>query len=103
MTPSPETPDSVLDDTYDLIEEVLRTGFVLAGLIEDLLDALPEDAYPGEVPAEVVLDMIAGSAHPAAAAMGADTVRQATALVGAMSDRVIEDLKTASKLARRHS
>jgi len=101
MTPSPNAAGALaLDDTYDLVEEVLRTGLMLADLLEDLLDALPADAYPGERPAEVLLEMVAGSVHPAAAALGTDVVRQATALVGALGDRVIADLKAASELQR---
>jgi hypothetical protein len=101
MTPPSDAPAAIaFDDVYDLVEEVLRTGLMLADLLDDLLDALPADAYPGERPGEVLLEMVAGSVHPAAAALGTDAVRQATALVGALGDRVIADLKAAAELQR---
>lgn len=104
MTPPTNAPAPVpLDDVYDLVEEVLRTGLMLAGVLEDLFDSLPENAYPGEVPAEVLLEMVAGSVHPAATASGPEAVRQAAALVGALGDRVVADLETASELARRRA
>ena len=97
---SPQTSPVPLATTRAFVEEVLRTGLLLTTTLGDLLDELPDDAFPGEEPAEVLLDMVAGSAHPAAAAVGAPAVRQATALLGAVADRTIADLAAAADAAR---
>lgn len=86
-------------DVHALVEEALRTGMVLGDLISDLLDSLPDDAFPGEEPARVLLEMVAGSAHPAAAAAGPRAVRETTALLAAITDRVLADLHAAMELA----
>jgi hypothetical protein len=43
--------------------------------------------------------MLAGTIRPAADAAGAETLRQATALLGAASDRVLTDLRAAAARA----
>ena len=82
------------------VEEVLRTGIALGDLIGDLIDALPDDAYPGENKADVLLDMVAGSVQPVLAAAGEETVEDAMALVGALYDKTMMDLKLAVEIAR---
>jgi hypothetical protein len=82
------------------VEEVLRTGIALGDLIADLIEALPEEAYPGEDKAEVLLEMVAGSVQPVLAAAGEDTVEEAMALVGALYDKTMMDLKLAVEIAR---
>jgi hypothetical protein len=87
--------------THELVEEVLRTALALEGVISGLLDELPADAFPGgEDPAVVLLQMIVGSVQPAAAAAGVRDCRSAIALVVAIRDRVLADLRTASELAK---
>lgn len=85
---------------HALVEEVMRTGFflidVLSGLVEDLED---NDGLGREDPAEVVLQMVAGSFIPACNSAGPASVRSATALVGALADRTLADLRTAARLA----
>jgi hypothetical protein len=83
-----------------LVEEVLRVGIALFDLVSNLIDMLPDDAYPGEDVGEVVVAMVAGSIQPVADSAGENAVREATALVGAIHDRVIADLRRAAELAR---
>jgi len=86
--------------TRRLVEEIVRTGLMITGLLEDLLDEMPEDAFPGESHVEVLFEMLAGTIEPATAAAGDDIVLELIALVGAMSDRVLDDLSAAALLAR---
>jgi hypothetical protein len=94
-------PGCTEDFARDFVEQVLRTGLMLSNLLADLIEILPEDAYPGESSAEVVLDMLVGTVRPAAAAAGERSVREATALLAAASDRTLADLRGAVELARR--
>jgi hypothetical protein len=87
------------DDVHEFVEQVLRTGLMLVDVLSGLLDDLPEDAFPGEDPAEALLEMLVATIRPAADAAGVETVRQATALLGAVSDRTVSDLRAASELA----
>jgi hypothetical protein len=86
-------------DVRALIEQALRTGLMLSGLVGDLLDELPEDAFGEEDHVEVLFEMLVGTVTPVAAAAGVDEVRAATALLGALSDRVLADLHEAMRLA----
>jgi hypothetical protein len=90
-----------MDDARDFVWQVLRTGLMLTDVLAQLLEDLPDDAFPGEEPAEVLIEMLAGTFFPAAEAAGARTVQDATALVGALGDRAIEDLRRAAELAPR--
>lgn len=92
-----------LETTRDLVEEVLRTAMALEDVVVSLLDDLPDDAFPGEDPGLVLLEMIVGSVHPAAVAAGPGDTRTATALVVAIRERVLADLRTAAALARDSS
>jgi hypothetical protein len=68
-------------------------------LVTGFVDDFPDDAFPGEEPAEVLIEMLAGTIRPAADAAGAETLRQATALLGAAGDRVLADLRAAAARA----
>ncbi|MGZ4269159.1 MAG: hypothetical protein ACXVFK_10930 [Solirubrobacteraceae bacterium] len=96
MTHSPE-PDHV----QSFVEEVLRTGVLLCDVLGGLLDDLPDDAFPGERPGDVLVEMLVGTVRPAVEAVERRTVVEATALLGAMSDRFIADLRSAMALAER--
>ena len=89
------------DDARAFLEEVLRTGLGLVDLVEELIDALPRDAYPGEDTGEVVLQMLSGSIQPAVAAAGPRALRDAAALLGAVRDRAQTDLARAMAVAKR--
>ncbi len=92
-----------LEITRELVEEVLRTALALEDVISSLLEDLPAGAFPGQDPATVLLEMVVGSVHPAARAAGRRDCRTATALVGAVRERVLDDLHTAAELARERS
>lgn len=100
-TPQPHPCADDRDQVREFVETVLRTGFMLTDLLGNILDALPEDAFPGESPAEVLVEMLTGSIRPVADAAGPHAVLDATALLGAMGDRTLEDLRAAAELARR--
>jgi hypothetical protein len=86
-------------DVRALTEQALRTGMMLSRLVGDLLDELPEDAFAGEDQVEVLFEMLIGTIAPVAAAAGPAQVHATTALLGAMSDRVLADLHAAMRLA----
>jgi hypothetical protein len=81
------------------VEEAVRVGVAWMDLVSGLLDDLPDGAFPGENHVDVLLEMLAGSVRPAADAAGAEPLRQATALLGAVSDRVLTDLRAAAARA----
>jgi hypothetical protein len=85
----------------ELVEEVLRTALTLESVISDLLDELPVGAFPGrDDPARVLMQMIVGTVHPAAAVAGVRDCRSAIALVVAIRERVLADLQTAAAIAK---
>jgi hypothetical protein len=86
--------------TNELVEEVLRTALALEDVLSGLLAELPAGAIEGRDNASVLLDMIVGSVHPAAAAAGVRDCRSAIALVVAIRERVLADLHTAADLAK---
>jgi len=88
------------DDVRAFVEELLRTGLTLTDMLAGLLEDLPEDAFPGEDSGEVLLEMLAGTLTPVVEAAGAQTARRATALLGAVRDRTIADLRLAAEQAR---
>jgi hypothetical protein len=79
---------------------MLRTGLALSDLASSLIEMLPDDAYPGEEPGEVVLDMMTGTIQPAVDAAGPETVEHVIALMGAAYDRVMADLEKVLELTR---
>jgi hypothetical protein len=93
--------DAFDDPAGRFVEEVLRTGIALTDLLAGLIEDLPEDAFPGEDTAEVLLEMLTGSARPALEAAGAEALSQASALLGALADRTFADLKLAAEIAAR--
>ena len=84
----------------DLVTELLRTSLTLQDLFVNLVEEIPEDAFPGEDPGEVLLEMISGSACEAARAAGDDKCREAAALIGAIRDRVVDHLRRAAEMGR---
>jgi hypothetical protein len=82
--------------TRALVEEVLRTAMVLEDIVEGLLEDVPDDAFPDEDPALILLAMIVASSLPATRAAGPRDTRTATALVGALRERALTDLHTAA-------
>ncbi|MGH2743551.1 MAG: hypothetical protein ACRDN8_13970 [Thermoleophilaceae bacterium] len=84
-----------------LVEELLRTAFALEGVLASLLEQLPEDAFPGDDSAAVLVEMVAGTCRPAVEAAGDRVGCGAVALIGAVRDRVLGDLKEAAVRAAR--
>jgi hypothetical protein len=78
---------------------LLSTGVMLADLSAGLLEEIPADAFPGEDPADVLLEMLTGTLRPVAEAAGGGALRQAISLLGAVADRTISDLRAAVERA----
>jgi hypothetical protein len=87
-------------EVHALTEAVLRAGVMLSDLLGNLLEDLPEDAFAGESHVDVLVEMMTGTIAPVADAAGAATVHDTTALLGAVCDRVVADLRAALDLAR---
>jgi DNA-binding MurR/RpiR family transcriptional regulator len=81
--------------------ELLRIGNMLAGLAADLVEELPDEAYPGEEPAAVVMEMITGSIRTALVEVDQSDVQRAVEIMREAADRVIEHLRLALALGRR--
>jgi hypothetical protein len=81
--------------------ELLRTGHMLSNLGADLVDSLPEDEYPGESPAAVVVEMVIGTIRTTLADADEDDLMRATELMACARDRVLEHLQLALALSRR--
>ena len=77
---------------------VLRIGLMLEGVLANLLEDLPDDAFPGEDNGVVLIEMLTGTIRPAATAAGARAVREATDLLYASGDLTLEGLKAAMAL-----
>jgi hypothetical protein len=80
---------------------LIRTGLMLTDLASDLTDALPADAYPGEEPAAVVLEMLCGTIATALGAVDARDVRRATEIIDLAAERTREHLRLALAMSRR--
>jgi hypothetical protein len=93
------TPFAEADAVQEFVEELLRTGFALIDLLSSLVEELPEDAFPGEDSAAVLIEMVAGSCRPALLAMGEAECRMATELTVTVWERVMADLRAAAALA----
>jgi hypothetical protein len=81
--------------------ELLRTGSMLSELVADLVEAVPLDAYPGERPAAVVIEMVTGTIRTALADTDERQVHRATDLIVEARERVLEHLQLALGLSRR--
>ena len=81
------------------VRELLRTGSMLNGLVADLVDTLPVDAYPEEEPAAVVVEMMCGTVATALRSTDPRDVRRATELMELAGARVIEHLRLACALS----
>jgi hypothetical protein len=89
------------DHTERFVIELLSTGSMLWGVIEDITDALPPDAYPGEELSEVATEMVYGSIASALEAVDPEEVRAAARLIDLAGTRVLEHLQLVGELSRR--
>src|SRR5580658_9196356 len=81
------------DHIGQFVIKLLSTGSMLTGVIRDLADALPSDAYPGGESADVVLEMVYGSTAIALRAVDPEDVQTATRLVDLAGKQVLEHLQ----------
>jgi hypothetical protein len=81
--------------------ELLRSGYMLTELVADLAEELPADAYPGETPAAVVLEMLCGTIGTALVSTDPNDVRRATELIQRALARTLEHLRLAYDLSGR--
>lgn len=86
-------------DVHALTQAVLRAGVMLSDLLGNLLEELPEEAFAGEGHVDVLVEMLTGTIVPVADAAGIAIVNDTTALLGAVCDRVVADLRAALDLA----
>lgn len=92
-------PGAGVELARDLVEELARTGLVLSDTLASLIEALEEDAFPGEENAGVLLEMAAGTCAPVVEAAGGVLCRDALALIVAVRERFIADLRAAADRA----
>jgi hypothetical protein len=88
-------------DVIRFVFELVNTGSMLSGVASNLIDGLPDDAYPGEAPGAVVLEMLCGTIATALESVDPRDVRRATELISLAGARTIEHLQLASELSRR--
>jgi hypothetical protein len=86
-------------DRFALV--VLRTSWMICDLVENLVEALREDAFPGENKGSVVVEMLYGSMATALGAVDSQEIARAADLIEHTTDRVIEHLQLAHQLSRR--
>lgn len=91
--------DRLRETTDELVTEVMRTAVVLEDVFASLLPDLPDEAFPGEDKTKVLFDLVLGSVEIATAAAGEEACRTAIALVGAIPERILADLRTAALFA----
>ena len=80
------TPSNPAGPCDGFTTELLRTGCDLTSLAADLIEALPADAYPGEEPAQVVLEMVSGSIRSFLSEADEAEVARATELMAGAVD-----------------
>lgn len=81
--------------------ELMHTGSMMGQLVSSLTADLPADAYPGEEPRAVVVEMLCGTVATALAAVEPSELKAATELIDQAGARTIEHLELARGLARR--
>jgi len=89
------------EDVAAFTHELLRAGDMMFGIAADLAEELPPDAYPGEEPGAVVIEMLVGTISTAVGDANPSDLRCATELIRAARDRVLEHLRLALELSRR--
>jgi hypothetical protein len=89
------------DHIEQFVLELLRTGLMLCDLVSDLIESLPPDAYPGEEPGAVVIEMLSGTIATALGSADPREVRRATELIDQAAARTLEHLQLACALSRR--
>lgn len=93
------TTNAEVDAVHGFVQELLRSGLALLDLVSSLIEELPDEAFPGEDNAEVLVEMVVGSSRPALEAIGGSECRSATRLIEVVWERVMADLRDAAALA----
>lgn len=88
-------------DVEAFVLQILRTGLMLSDLAADMLENVPEGAFPGEDPGQVIIECLCGSIAPAAQTAGLETVHNATMLIREAGERTIAHLRLALELKER--
>jgi hypothetical protein len=83
------------------VRELLTAGVMLNGLVLDLVEAVRDDAYPGEEPIAVVIEMLCGTIATAVASVDPRDVERASELIDLARTRTLEHLRLARVLSRR--
>jgi hypothetical protein len=89
------------DHINGFVRELLSSGSMLWEVAADLTEALPVEAYPGEEPAAVVLEMMCGTIATVLGGADPGEVQRATELIRQAGERTIEHLRLACELSRR--
>lgn len=89
------------EDIARFVVELVNTGAMLRQVASDLEDGLPDDAYPGEEPRAVILEMLCGTISTALASVDPRELRRATDLISLAGERTLEHLQLACEMSRR--
>jgi hypothetical protein len=89
------------EDIAGFVVELINTGAMLRQVAEDLEDGLPDDAYPGESPRAVVLEMLCGTISTAVGSADPCELRRATELIDLAGARTLEHLELAAAMSGR--
>ena len=89
------------DEVTAFTEELLRASLTLSDVMGELVEGLPADAYPGEHPGAVIVEMVFGTIRTVLEGTDRDSLESATQLIAAACARVLEHLRLALELSRR--
>jgi hypothetical protein len=89
------------EDVDRFVLVVLRTSWMMCDLVENLVEGLREDAFPGESKGAAVVEMLFGSMATALDSVDSSEIMRAADLIELTSDRVIEHLRLAEQLSLR--
>jgi hypothetical protein len=89
------------DQIQAFVFTLLHRGSVLSEIVATLAEDLPADAYPGEKPIAVVIEMLCGTIATALSSVDPRDVRRATELIDLAAARTLEDLRLARGLLQR--
>jgi hypothetical protein len=89
------------EEIKDFVLALLGSASTLPGMVTNLADVLPDDAYPDEDNNDVAREMLYGSIVSVLASVDPSEIRRATELIQWATTRVIEHLQLACALSRR--
>lgn len=85
----------------EFVRELLGTGIWLSDLAANLIETLPDDAYPGEDSAAVVLEMLCGTIATVLGCVDPREVERATEIIELARDRTVEHLHLTLEMSCR--